>query len=50
MLIGTSFELRPCGLQHDHPCLSRRGSLHMSSFFGLGNRQPLPGWVVCRAR
>jgi hypothetical protein len=25
MLIGTSFELRPCGLQHDHPCLSRRG-------------------------
>src|SRR5215213_5869999 len=34
MLIGTSFEFRPCGRQHDHPCLSRRGSLHMSSFFG----------------
>src|SRR4029450_11935756 len=32
MLTGTSFELRPRGLQHDHPCLSRRGSLHMSSF------------------
>src|SRR5215217_6557041 len=32
MLIGTSFELRPRGQQHDHPCLSRRGSLHMSSF------------------
>src|SRR5215203_2882878 len=22
----------PTGLQHDHPCLSRRGSLYMSSF------------------
>jgi hypothetical protein len=25
----------PTGLQHDHPCLSRRGSLHMSSFVAL---------------
>jgi hypothetical protein len=45
MLIGTSFELRPCGLEHDHPCLSRRGSLHMSSFVAgprtsTGTRHP----------
>src|SRR5215204_1332710 len=25
----------PTGLQHDHPCLSRRGSLYMSSFCGM---------------
>src|SRR5512133_1829546 len=40
MLIGTSFELRPCGLQHDHPCLSRRGSLHMSSFLWAAPVRP----------
>jgi hypothetical protein len=53
MLIGTSFELRPCGLQHDHPCLSRRGSLHMSSFRRFAAIQVmaaegLPVQVCCR--
>src|SRR5215216_2385953 len=28
----------PTGLQHDHPCLSRRGSLYMSSFRSPGGQ------------
>src|SRR5215203_4145935 len=33
----------PTGLQHDHPCLSRRGSLYMSSFRMKSEVQVLPG-------
>src|SRR5215217_2682733 len=51
MLIGTSFEFRPCGRQHDHPCLSRRGSLHMSSSDQPSFRRPRswPGALTFRA-